>query len=87
MAFDDLTFGDHLASWSRIDFLFSLGDAKFAHFMSIMKTKIPVAAGKIPDTKQVLAQQLEALEEAYGFDPAAFDTAWKGFVLATYPNK
>jgi hypothetical protein len=87
MDFEELTFGDHMAVWSRIDYLLSLGDAKFAQFMSIMKDRIAVDAGKVPDNAQIWAQQDRAFKTAYGLDAAAFDAGWREFVLKTYPNR
>jgi hypothetical protein len=87
MAFDELTFGDHLAAWSRMDFLQTLGHEKFAKYMGALKNKIEVPSRKQPRTEQILAQQEKALQDAYGFDYAGFDAAWKEFVLKTYPNR
>ena len=87
MAFEDLTFGDHMAIWSRIDYLMSLGDEKFAKFMDIMKNRIPVEAGQIPTARDVLAQQDRALQQAYGFDWATLDGQWQVYVRKTYPSK
>jgi len=87
MKFEELTFGDHMAVWSRIDFLQSLGTKKFARFMGELKAMIPVEAGKIPSEAAVIAQQEAGLRVAYGFDYAGFDAAWKTFVLKTYPNR
>jgi hypothetical protein len=33
------------------------------------------------------ARQEKALKDAFGFDYAGFDAAWKAYVLKTYPNK
>lgn len=87
MKFEELTFGDHMAIWSRMDYLQSLGSEKFAKFLGLMKDAIKVEAGKNPTEDQVRAQQRSALKAAYGFDYDGFDTAWKAFVKKTYPNK
>lgn len=87
MSFDDLTFGDHMAAWSRVDFLFSLPPEKFAHWMDLLKNPIPCPAGQAPTNEQILARQEEAMQTALDFDYAGFDAAWKKWAVATYKRR
>jgi hypothetical protein len=80
---DTSAFDRHVMMWSRIDYLLSLGDERFAHFLTELKN--------LPTTgvtcEQVCSQQLVALQKAYDLDPAAFDAAWCQWVRKTYPRK
>ncbi len=87
MKFEELTFGDHMAIWSRMDFLQTLGPEKFAKYMGAIKDKIEVASGMQPTDEVIHARQEKALKVAFGFDYAGFDAAWKAYVLKTYPSK
>lgn len=86
-SFDQLSFGDHLAAWSRIDFLLAQDRKKFARFMDLLKNPIPVDPGKTPSPTKVQERQLAALKEAYGYTPAALDSAWTAWVKKTYPRR
>lgn len=81
-----LSLVDHMTVWSRIDFLLSRGDEPFAKFMAAMKGRIPMV-GVVPTEAEIQTQQTAALQAAFGFDFAAFDSAWTKWVLATYPQK
>lgn len=83
---EELKFGDHLACWSRIDFLLQQEPEKFSAFLKRMKGKIP-AAGQIPTKDEVLARQADSLQQVYGWDGKAFDQAWSKWVVEKYPEK
>ena len=82
----DLTFGDHMAAWSRIDFLVKKHPKEFARFMDRMKAPV-VSAGSTVTPESVLKRQNECFEPCLGMDPQAFDKAWTAYVLKTYPRK
>jgi hypothetical protein len=81
-----LSFADHMASWSRVDFLLSRGDESFAKYMRMIKGRIPMT-GAVPTEAEILAQQQQALQQCYGFDAAGLDAAWAKWVLDTYPQR
>jgi hypothetical protein len=83
----ELTFGDHMAAWSRIDFLIKKNPKGFARFMDRMKAPVIAQAGKIPTTEAILKRQGECFAECIGMDPKAFDTAWAAYVLKSYPKR
>jgi hypothetical protein len=83
---EELKFGDHLACWSRLDFLLQQEPEKFSAFLKRMKGKIP-AAGQIPTKAEVLARQTDSLQQIYGWDGKAFDQAWSKWVVEKYPEK
>ena len=83
--YTQLTFADHMALWSRVDFLMSQGDARVALFMERLKARPEATA--VLSAEDVQRQQEAALREAYGYDAAAFDEAWTRWVLETYPAK
>ena len=83
---DRLDFVGHMMAWSRVDYLMTLGDEKFAAFMDRMKGRI-VPPGRSPTTEEILARQEAALEEAWGLDPEGFDAAWTAWVKKNYRRK
>jgi hypothetical protein len=80
---DTAAFDRHVMMWSRMDYLLSLGDERFARFLTGLKD--------LPTTgitfEQACSQQLVALQKAYDLDPAAFDARWCQWVKKTYPRK
>ena len=83
----ELGFYDQMWSWSRIDYLMSLGDEKFAEYFTMVKS-MPIPRDGIGVTPEmVLAQQEKALKEVYDLDAESFDQKWKRFVLRNYPRK
>ncbi len=84
--FAKMSFADHMMAWSRVDYLFSLGDEGIAKFTKMMKGKIPMA-GATPTHDEILARQKDALLAAFGLDAAGLDEAWKKHVMAKYPAK
>jgi hypothetical protein len=87
MSPSELTFGDHMASWSRVDFLLKKHPENFAKFMDRMKAPVIAAAGKAPTTEAILKRQDECFTKCIGMAPKAFDKAWTRFVLKTYPKR
>lgn len=77
---------DHVAAWSRVDFLMQ-EKKRFAHFFSLVKTRLPSKVGQVPAWETVIANQKAALKAAYGYDAAGFDAAWTAYVQKTYPKK
>ncbi|MEZ5962302.1 MAG: hypothetical protein R3F56_00520 [Planctomycetota bacterium] len=80
-----LTFADHLAAWSRVDFLVRAHPGAFALFLRTVKgpdvSHLPVK----PTWAVVRARQHEALRKVFGWTTEDFDTAWRGWVLDRYP--
>lgn len=83
----ELGFLEQMMSWSRVDYLLSLGDEKFAEYFTMMKG-MPIPRDGVGITPEhVLAQQEKALEEVYDLDAEGFDRKWKRYVLRNYPRK
>jgi len=87
MSAGEFTFGDHMAAWSRIDFLFKKNPKGFAKFMDRMKAPVIAQAGKSPTNESILKRQSECFTECIGMDPKAFDKAWTRYVLKSYPRR
>ncbi len=83
----EMTFGDHMAAWSRIDFLIKKHPKEFAKFMDRMKAPVVAEAGKTPTNEAILKRQSDCFAECIGMDPKAFDAAWVRYVNKTYPRK
>lgn len=81
---------DYLAfvmSWSRVDYLLTLGDDKLALLLRRLKTMPLPQDGTLVTPQQLDAVQRQLLQQLYGFDAEGFDRAWKEWVLKTYPRK
>ena len=80
---DTADFDRHVMMWSRMDYLLSLGDERFARFLAEL-TNLPTTGIAF---EEVCKQQLVALQKAYDMDPAAFDVRWCEWVRKQYPRK
>lgn len=80
----ELTFEDHVLAWSRMQYLLTLGDEKFATFMRLSKTQVD-KQGQVSDN--IVEGVRDALKEAYGMSPLTLDERWKAWALETYPAK
>ena len=83
----ELTFGDHMAIWSRVDFLMKKHPKNLASLLEEMKPPVEAAAGKAPTTEAILKRQDECFAKCLGMEPKAFDKAWAAFVLKSYPRR
>jgi len=84
---DKMNLEDQMTAWSRCDFLIKHDRKKFARFMDLMKDHLPHEHMKPPTEATIQENQRRALKEAYGFDYAGFETAWRQFVIKNYPRK
>ena len=86
---DDRTieFGDHLAIWSRVDFILRRHPAAFGKLMRAIKGPELKGATFTPTAERLLQRQVDALNTVFGWTPEAFDTAWTAFAKETYPRK
>ncbi|MFO1052572.1 MAG: hypothetical protein U1F36_10190 [Planctomycetota bacterium] len=76
------TLDDFVFAWSRITWLRSLGDDRFAHFMALMKAPLPTNLSRsVQDL--VIERQATALREAFGITGCEdLDRKWTAWVLA-----
>ena len=81
--YEELNFADHMMVWSRVDYVMSLGDDKFAAIMNELKGRQD-SRGIPPTPEQLVTIQLAALQKVLSCDPKGFDQAWKQWVLAKY---
>lgn len=83
--FGDFKFNDHVAVWSRFDWLMSQGPERWQHFLFMVKGRVD--ANWLPDQTDLVGATRDALREAYGLSPLNFDDKWAEWVRATYPSK
>jgi hypothetical protein len=76
----EVTFGDHMQIWSRIEFLATLGEEKLAVYLNAVKGRQD-ENGNAPPADVLAKVAAEALQKAYGLTPVAFDEAWRKWVL------
>ncbi len=83
--YGQISFYDHLAIWSRIDFLMkTFGDEGFRKFLDIMKAP-PGNGADLTSSKEIIKVQRKAMQEAFGMGPLSFEMKWKEWVKKTYP--
>jgi hypothetical protein len=69
---DQLTLPEHVVAFSLVDYLLQREPGKFDLFGKKLRNKVPVR---------------DALLAAFGITPLELETAWKAFVLETYPKQ
>lgn len=87
MSPNEMTFGDHMSAWSRIDFLLEKHPEAFARFMDRMKAPVASQSGKPPTNEAILKRQQECFAECVGMEPGEFDKAWVKYVYRNYPRR
>jgi hypothetical protein len=83
--FGKLTFNDHVAVWSRIDFMMAQGKEKWRTFLFAVKGRVD--AKWLADQADLVGATRDALQKAYGWSVLEFDTRWIEWVKATYPSQ
>jgi hypothetical protein len=81
--FGNIKFNDHVAIWSRMDWLLSQGPEKWQKFLFTVKGRVD--ANWAPDQSDLVGATREALQAAYGVSLLDFDRKWTEWVRATYP--
>jgi hypothetical protein len=84
--FGKITFNDHVAIWSRVQWLLSMGPEKWQQFLFAIKGRVNATDWSVDQTDLVGAVR-EALQATYGLTPLNFDDRWKEWVKETYPSK
>lgn len=81
-----LRFEDHLAAWSRVDFLLTAHPDAFPLFARTLKGPDPSVTPPTPSAAEIEARQARALTHVFGWSPADFDAQWSAWALRTYPK-
>lgn len=83
--FGSITFNDHVAIWSRMDWLMSQGPEKWQKFLFLVKGRVD--AQWFPDQNDLVGATRDALQQAYGIPVLDFDRRWAEWVKANYPSQ
>ena len=83
--FGDIKFEDHVAIWSRMDYLLSLDHAKWKAFLFDVKGR--VNEDWSPNSEDLVGATRDALQKAYGISVLQMDEKWTEWVKATYPSQ
>lgn len=83
----DLDYIGFVMSWSRVDYLMTLGDEKLGLFFRQLKSLDLPHDGTMIQPAQLDTLQRQLLQKIYDLDPDSFDERWKAWVLKTYPRK
>ncbi len=86
LRYESARFEDHLAAWSRVDFLLSAHADGFPLFARQLKGPDATAVPPVPTAESVAARQTNALERVFGWSPVDLDQRWLAWVLKTYPQ-
>jgi hypothetical protein len=81
--FGSITFNDHVAIWSRIDWLLSKEQERWQKFLFAVKGRVD--ANWRPNQEDLVGAVRDALQEAYGVSPLDFDQKWGEWVRQAYP--
>jgi hypothetical protein len=81
--FGNIKFNDHVAVWSRIDWLLSQGPEKWQKFLFAVKGRVD--ANYKADQTDLVGAVRQALQDAYGVSMLDFDRRWAEWAKATYP--
>lgn len=81
--FGNIKFDDHVAIWSRMDWLLSQGPEKWQKFLYGVKGRVD--ANWVPDSADLVGATRDALQAAYGVSLLDLDRRWMDWVKATYP--
>ncbi len=83
--YGQINFYDHMAIWSRVDFLMATrGDEGLRKFLFIIKEP-PGNGMDLSAAKEILKRQRRAMQEAWGLTPLSLDREWKEWVKKNYP--
>ena len=83
--FGNLTFNDHVAIYSRIDYLLSMGPKKWQTFLFTVKGRVD--ENWDIDQKDLVGATREGLKKAYNLSFLSFDDKWKAWVKKNYPSR
>jgi len=83
--YGNITFNDHVAIWSRVDWMMSMGPEKWQKFLFHIKGRVD--AEWMPDPSDLVGATRDALQQAYGFSVLDFDRRWAEWVKANYPTQ
>ena len=85
---DTREFADTMMCWSKVDWLMAHDDDHaMGRFVEALKAPIVAPPDRAPNEDEVEARARQALQDVWGLEPAAFDSAWSQWVLDRYPKK
>lgn len=82
--FGDIKFDDHVAVWSRVDWMMSQGPEKWREFLFAIKGRVNPTDWS-PDQEDLVGAMRDAIQAAYGVSVLSFDDKWIEWVEANYP--
>lgn len=84
--FGDIKFEDHVAIWSRMDFLLSQDHAKWRAFLFEVKGRVKEEDWS-PNSDDLVGATRDALQKAYGISILQLDEKWVEWVKTNYPSQ
>ena len=83
--FGDITFNDHVAIWSRIDFLLAQPHDKWRTFLFEVKGRVDEQW--MPDQDDLVGATRDAIKKAYNLSVLQFDDKWANWVKENYATQ
>jgi hypothetical protein len=83
--FGNITFNDHVAIWSRMDFMMQQGPEKWSKFLFEVKGRS--STNGTADQSDLVGAFREGIQKAYGFSVLQFDEKWAEWVKANYASQ
>ncbi len=85
-SFGKFRFRDHIACWSRIDFMIQEQPEAFGRFAQGIKGQFDARGGSLRGPA-VLKRFREAFQESFACEPKEFDVKWKAWAQARRTKK
>ena len=83
--FGKIKFNDHVAIWSRMDWLIAQGPDKFRKFLYTVKGRVNERWEA--DQKDLVGATREGLRDGYGLNFLNLDERWIEWVKENYPSQ
>lgn len=83
--FGSITFNDHVAIWSRVDFMMAQGPERWRAFLFEIKGR--VTKDWLPDQDDLVGATRSAMQNAYGISVLQFDEKWAEWVREHYATQ
>lgn len=84
---EDLGYQGHIQSWSRVDYLLSMGPEKLGLLVTKLKTAPVPQDGSGIEPSLAKQLQIKALADLWHLDPAQFDASWRKWTQKEYAKQ
>ena len=86
VAWEQFTPQAHMLIWSRVDWMLQQKDGKMRAFLEPLTVNLPPGENVTQKPLQI-ERALKAFQDGFGRTPEECESAWRAWVLKTYPRK